>query len=48
MFYNPTHPVDVIFNKGEDLSDFSVAAPANFTVQQLIIIAYATLNNTCK
>ena len=48
MFYDPTHPVDVIFNKVEDLSDLSVAARADFTEQQLINIAYVIINNTGK
>jgi len=48
MFYDPTHPVDVIFNKLEDLSDLSAAARANFSEQQLINIAYVILNNTGK
>ena len=45
MFYNPTHPVDVIFNKVEDLLDFSIAAHADYTKQQLINIAYVIINN---
>ena len=48
MFYNPTHPIDVIFNKVEDLSDLSTAARAEFTEQQLINIAYISINTTGK
>ena len=49
MFYNPTHPVDVIFNKLKDLLDFSVAAHTKYSEQQLINIAYyVILNNTSK
>ena len=48
MFYDPTHPIDVIFNKVEDLSDLSVAARADFTEQQLINIAYVIMNSTGK
>ena len=42
------HPVDVIFNKVEDLSDLSVAARTDFSEQQLINIAYVILNNIGK
>ena len=48
MFYDPMHPVDVVFNKVEDLSDLSVAARADLSEQQLINIAYVILNNTGK
>ena len=48
MFCNPTHLVDVIFNKLEDLLDFSVAAHTDYSEQQLINIAYGILNNTSK
>ena len=48
MFYDPAHPIDVIFNKVEDLSDFSTAARAAFTEQQLINIAYVIISKTGK
>ncbi len=48
MYYDPTHSIDVIFNKVKDLSDLSVAARANFTELQLINIAYVILNTTEK
>ena len=49
MVYDPTHPVDVIFNKVEDLLGLSVAAHADFTAPQLInILAYIILNRTGK
>ena len=48
MFYDPTHPIDVIFNKVEDLSDLSVAARADFSEQQLINIAHVIINSTGK
>ncbi len=48
MFYDPTHPVDVIFKKLGDFLDFSVAANADYSEQQLINIAYLILNNTSK
>ena len=48
IFYDPTHPIDVIFNIVEDLSDLSTAARANFTKQQLINIAYVIINSTGK
>ena len=48
MYYDPTHSIDVIFNKVEDLSDLSVAARANFTEPQLINIAFVILNTTEK
>ena len=48
MFYDPTHPINVIFNKVEDLSDLSTAARAEFTEQQLINIAYVIINKTGK
>ena len=48
MYYNTMHPVDVIFNKVEDLSDLSIAARADLCEQQLINIAYVILNNTGK
>ena len=48
MYYDPMHPIDVIFNKVEDLSDLSTAARADLTEQQLINIAYVIINNTGK
>ena len=48
MFYDPAHPIDIIFNKVEDLSDFSTAARADFTEQQLINIAYVIISKTGK
>ena len=48
MFYEPTHPIDVIFNKVEDPSDLSIAARADYTEQQLINIAYVIINSTGK
>ena len=48
MFYDPAHPIDVIFNKVEDLSDLSAAARADFTEQQLINIAYVIITKTGK
>ena len=48
MFFNPQHPVDVIFNKVEDLSDLSIVARANFTEQQLMNITYVLLISTGK
>lgn len=48
MHYDPAHPIDVIFNKVEDLSDLSSAARADFTEQQLINIAYVIINKTGK
>ena len=48
MFNDPAHPIDVIFNKVEDLSNLSSAARANFTEQQLINIAYVIINKTGK
>ena len=48
MFYDPMHPVDVIFKKVEDLSNLSIAARADFSEQQLINIAYFILNNMGK
>ena len=48
MFYDPTHPIDVISNKVEDLSDLSAAARADFTEAQLINIAYVIINSTGK
>ena len=33
MFYDPTHPIDVIFNKVEDLSDLAAAARADYVVR---------------
>ena len=48
MYYDPQHPVDVIFNKVEDLLDLSIAARADFTEQQLINIVYVLLTATSK
>ncbi len=48
MYYNITHPINVIFNKVEDLNDLSIAARADDTEQQLINIAYVIINNTAK
>ena len=48
MYYDITHPIDVIFNKIEDLNDLSIAARADYTEQQLINIAYVIINNTAK
>jgi len=48
MVYDTTHPIDIIFNKVEDLLDLSVAANADFTAQQLINIAYVIINRTGK
>ena len=38
MYCNPMHPVNVIFNKLEDLLDLSIAASTDFSEQQLIIL----------
>jgi len=46
--FHPTHPIDVIFNKVEDLLDLSIAAQADYTSQQLINIAYVIINKTGK
>lgn len=48
MIYDPTHPVDIIFNRLEDLLDLSVAAHADYSAPQLINIAYVLLNRTGK
>ena len=48
IYYDPQHPVDVIFNKVEDLLDLSIAARADFTEQQLINIAYVLLSANRK
>lgn len=49
MIYDPSHPVDKIFNKVEDISkNFSAAAQADFTKQQSINIAYTILISTGK
>ena len=48
VFYATMYPVNVIFNKVEDLSNLWVAAWADFSEQQLINIAYAIWNNTGK
>ena len=48
MYYDITHPIDVIFNKVEDLNDLSIAARADYSEQQLINIAYVIINNTAK
>ena len=48
MYYDPIYPVDVIFNKVEDLSDLSIAARADFLEHQLITIACVILINTGK
>ena len=46
--YIPAQPIDVLFNKIEDLLDLSVAAQSDYTVQQLINIAYVIINKTGK
>ena len=48
MFYDPAHPIDVIFNKVGDLWNLSSAARADFTEQQFINIACVILNRTGK
>ena len=48
MFYDPTHPIDVIFNKVEDLSNLAAAARADYTERQLINISYVIINTTGK
>ena len=48
MYYDVTHPIDIIFNKVEDLNDLSIAAHADYTEQQWINIAYVIINNTTK
>ena len=48
MFYDPIHPVDVIFNKVEDLADLAAAARTEFSEPQLINFAYVILNATGK
>ena len=48
MHYDITHPIDVIFNKLEDLNDLSIATRADYTETQLINIVYVIINNTAK
>ena len=48
MFYDPTYPVDAIFNKVEDHSDLATVARASYTDQQFINISYVIINNTGK
>ena len=33
MHYDVTYPIDIIFNKVEDLNDLSIAAHADYTEQ---------------
>ncbi len=48
MHYEISHPIDIIFNKVEDLNDLSIAAHADYTEPQLINIAYVIINATGK
>ena len=46
--FNPNEPIDVIFNKLEDLLDLSMAANCGYTAQQIVGIAYLILNKIGK
>jgi hypothetical protein len=46
--YDPVTPVDVVFNKVEDLVEYGEMAQCDFTMPQTINIAYAILNRTTK
>ena len=46
--FNPNEPIDVIFNKIDDLLELSIAAQCDYTAQQLIGIGYLIINRTGK
>ena len=46
--FNPNEPIDVIFNKVDDLLELSIAAQFDYTAQQLIEIGYLIINRTGK
>jgi hypothetical protein len=46
--YDPSTPVDVVFNQVEDLVEYGEMANCTFTMNQTVNIAYAILNCTTK